>query len=494
MTVPYFYKNSNSRFLSIEGEDSNEFLQNLITNDINQCSKDNFLYSCLLTPQGKFLSDFFIFKQDEKYLLETHSFFYEKLLKKLNLYKLRSKVHIKEVYNLHSYSVFGDLQKDQDTLIFNIDPRNTNIGFKLIQALDITQDDWESNIENYLDLVAVAIGADLVPLIGENRTLCYFGLKIINLSPTIGLKAIIRGINKPEITLSEVSFYIAPRINSAGRIKHGNNAVELLLEENFDNAISFSKEIDNFNLQRRGLDQLITSQALKQIESNEEQKDFTTVVFKKDWHKGVIGIVASRLIEKYYRPTLVFTKSNDVLAASARSVKGYDVYNAIESCKEHLIQFGGHKYAAGLTLKPENYLAFKASFEKHVKKTIKKEMLNRTITVEEKIQFSEITPKFFRILKQFAPFGPSNKQPVFWSDNLNDTGYCKTVGEEGKHLKLSLRQDNSDIFKAIAFGLGDKLSLVKNKAQFKAAFNIDENNWNGVKSVQLKLLDIKSND
>jgi len=368
------------------------------------------------------------------------------------------------------------------------------IGFKLIQALDITQDDWESNIENYLDLVAVAIGADLVPLIGENRTLCYFGLKVINLSPTIGLKAIIRGINKPEITLSEVSFYIAPRINSAGRIKHGNNAVELLLEENFDNAISFSKEIDNFNLERRGLDQLITSQALKQIESNEEQKDFTTVVFKKDWHKGVIGIVASRLIEKYYRPTLVFTKSNDVLAASARSVKGYDVYNAIESCKEHLIQFGGHKYAAGLTLKPENYLAFKTSFEKHVKKTIKKEMLTPTITVEEKIQFSEITPKFFRILKQFAPFGPSNKQPVFWSDNLNDTGYCKTVGEEGKHLKLSLRQDNSDIFKAIAFGLGDKLSLVKNKAQFKAAFNIDENNWNGVKSVQLKLLDIKSND
>lgn len=368
------------------------------------------------------------------------------------------------------------------------------IGFKLIQALDITQDDWESNIENYLDLVAVAIGADLVPLIGENRTLCYFGLKVINLSPTIGLKAIIRGINKPEITLSEVSFYIAPRINSAGRIKHGNNAVELLLEENFDNAISFSKEIDNFNLERRGLDQLITSQALKQIENNQEQKDFTTVVFKKDWHKGVIGIVASRLIEKYYRPTLVFTKSNDVLAASARSVKGYDVYNAIESCKEHLIQFGGHKYAAGLTLKPENYLAFKTSFEKHVKKTIKKEMLTPTITVEEKIQFSEITPKFFRILKQFAPFGPSNKQPVFWSDNLNDTGYCKTVGEEGKHLKLSLRQDNSDIFKAIAFGLGDKLSLVKNKAQFKAAFNIDENNWNGVKSVQLKLLDIKSND
>jgi single-stranded-DNA-specific exonuclease len=368
------------------------------------------------------------------------------------------------------------------------------IGFKLIQALDLSQDDWESNIESYLDLVAVAIGADLVPLIGENRTLCYFGLKIINTSPTIGLKAIIRGINKPEITLSEVSFYIAPRINSAGRIKHGNNAVELLLEENFDNAITFSKEIDNFNLERRGLDQLITNQALKQIENNEEQKNFTTVVFKKDWHKGVIGIVASRLIEKYYRPTLVFTKSNDVLAASARSVKGYDVYNAIESCREHLIQFGGHKYAAGLTLKPENYSAFKSSFEKHVKKTIEKKMLTPTITIDEKIQLLEITPKFFRILKQFAPFGPSNKQPVFLSENLKDTGYCKTVGEDDKHLKLSLKQGNSDVFKAIAFGLGDKLSLIKNKAQFSGVFNIAENNWNGAKSIQLKLLDIKSND
>ena len=368
------------------------------------------------------------------------------------------------------------------------------IGFKLIQALDQSQDDWESNIESYLDLVAVAIGADLVPLIGENRTLCYFGLKIINTSPTIGLKAIIRGINKPEITLSEVSFYIAPRINSAGRIKHGNNAVELLLEENFDNAITFSKEIDNFNLERRGLDQLITNQALKQIENNEEQKNFTTVVFKKDWHKGVIGIVASRLIEKYYRPTLVFTKSNDVLAASARSVKGYDVYNAIESCREHLIQFGGHKYAAGLTLKPENYSAFKSSFEKHVKKTIEKKMLTPTITIDEKIQLLDITPKFFRILKQFAPFGPSNKQPVFLSENLKDTGYCKTVGEDDKHLKLSLKQGNSDVFKAIAFGLGDKLSLIKNKAQFSGVFNIAENNWNGAKSIQLKLLDIKSND
>ncbi|MGY8919575.1 MAG: single-stranded-DNA-specific exonuclease RecJ [Flavobacteriales bacterium] len=368
------------------------------------------------------------------------------------------------------------------------------IGFKLIQGLSARQEQWESNVENYLDLVAVAIGADMVPLVGENRTLCHFGLKIINSSPTTGLKAIIRGINKPEITLGEVSFYIAPRINSAGRIKHGNNAVELLLEDNFDNAISFSKEIDEFNIQRRGLDKLITNEALEQIEENEEQRDFTTVVFKEDWHKGVIGIVASRLIEKYYRPTLVFTKSNDVLAASARSVKGFDVYNAIESCKEHLIQFGGHKYAAGLTLKPESYFAFKQSFEEYVKTTIDKKLLTPIINVNEKIKLTDITPKFYRILKQFAPFGPANKQPVFYSDNLLDTGYCKTVGEDDKHLKLSLSQANSEVFKSIGFGLGDKLSLIENKTQFKAVFNIDENNWNGLKSIQLKLLDIKNND
>ena len=368
------------------------------------------------------------------------------------------------------------------------------IGFKLIQGLSARQEQWESNVENYLDLVAVAIGADMVPLVGENRTLCHFGLKIINSSPTTGLKAIIRGVNKPEITLGEVSFYIAPRINSAGRIKHGNNAVELLLEDNFDNAISFSKEIDEFNIQRRGLDKLITNEALEQIEENEEQSDFTTVVFKEDWHKGVIGIVASRLIEKYYRPTLVFTKSNDVLAASARSVKGFDVYNAIESCKEHLIQFGGHKYAAGLTLKPESYFAFKQSFEEYVKTTIDKKLLTPIINVNEKIKLTDITPKFYRILKQFAPFGPANKQPVFYSDNLLDTGYCKTVGEDDKHLKLSLSQANSEVFKSIGFGLGDKLSLIENKTQFKAVFNIDENNWNGLKSIQLKLLDIKNND
>ena len=271
------------------------------------------------------------------------------------------------------------------------------IGFKLIQALSISQENWDSNVESYLDLVSVAIGADLVPLVGENRTLCHFGLKVINSSPTTGLKAIIRGINKPEITLSEVSFFIAPRINSAGRIKHGNNAVELLMEESFDNAISFSKEIEEFNLERRGLDKIITVQALKQIVDNKEQNNFSTVVFQEDWHKGVIGIVASRLIEKHYKPTLVFTKSNDMLAASARSVKGFDVYNAIEACKAHLIQFGGHKYAAGLTLEPTNYAAFKNKFEEVVASSIERELLIPEITIDASLELSDINPKFFRI-------------------------------------------------------------------------------------------------
>ena len=367
------------------------------------------------------------------------------------------------------------------------------IGFKLVQALSISQENWDSNVERYLDLVSVAIGADLVPLVGENRTLCHFGLKVINSSPSAGIKAIIRGINKPEITLSEVSFFIAPRINSAGRIKHGNNAVELLMEESFDNAIFFSKEIDEFNLERRGLDKLITGQALKQIVDNKEQNNFSTVVFQEDWHKGVIGIVASRLIEKHYKPTLVFTKSNDVLAASARSVKGFDVYNAIEACKAHLIQFGGHKYAAGLTLKPEDYLAFKKCFEEYVENNIDEKSLSPVMMVDEKIELAEITPKFYRILKQFAPFGPANKQPVFCSENLSDSGYAKTVGVEDEHLKLSLLQKNSTVFKSIGFGLGDKLPLIKNKTEFKAVFNIDENNWNGIKSTQLKVLDIKNN-
>ena len=363
------------------------------------------------------------------------------------------------------------------------------IGYKLIQGLTLQKKIWNEVPENYLDLVAIAIGADLVPLNGENRVLCYHGLQVINKKPRAGIKAILRGIKNKSITLNEVSFQIAPRINAAGRIKHGNYAVELLIEEDFDKAIKFSNEIDIFNNQRREIDKIITSQALNQIEKNKEQKNFSTVVFQEDWHKGVVGIVASRLIEKYYRPTLVFTKSNDCYAASARSVKGFDIYNAIDSCKEYLIQYGGHKYAAGLTLKPQNFLKFKKAFEKTVKNSIDNKLMTPSIKVDEKINLSTITPKFYRILKQFAPFGPSNKKPIFLSENLIDTGFCKTVGEENNHLKCTVTQDGYK-FSSIGFGIGEKIGLIKNKTPFNAVYNIEENYWNGKTSMQLKLIDL----
>lgn len=363
------------------------------------------------------------------------------------------------------------------------------IGYKLIQGLNLQKKTWNEAPENYLDLVAIAIGADLVPLNGENRVLCYHGLQVINKNPRAGIKAILRGIKNKSITLNEVSFQIAPRINAAGRIKHGNNAVELLIEEDFDKAIKFSNEIDIFNNQRREIDKTITSQALIQIEKNKEKSNFSTVVFQEDWHKGVIGIVASRLIEKYYRPTLVFTKSNDCYAASARSVKGFDIYNAIESCKDYLIQYGGHKYAAGLTLKPDNFLKFKNAFEKIVKNSIDSKLMTPSIQVDEKIKLSTITPKFYRILKQFAPFGPSNNKPVFLSENLTDTGFCKTVGEENNHLKCIVIQKGYK-FSSIGFGIGEKIGLIKNKTPFNAVYNIEENYWNGKTSMQLKLIDL----
>jgi len=242
------------------------------------------------------------------------------------------------------------------------------VGFKLIQALAQNRYQTIEDLTPYLDLVATAIAADIVPITGENRVLAKFGLEVINTAPRPGIKALIKNIKKTTLTITDVVFIIAPRINAAGRIKHGNHAVELLTEYNQEQAEQFASEIEQYNSDRKLLDKQITVEALSQIERNNEQNNFTTVVFQEDWHKGVIGIVASRLTETYYRPTLVFTKSGDKLAASARSVKGFDVYNALENCAQHLEQFGGHMYAAGMTIKPENYAAFKNAFEEEVKK------------------------------------------------------------------------------------------------------------------------------
>ncbi|SDL62665.1 single-stranded-DNA-specific exonuclease RecJ [Kriegella aquimaris] len=366
------------------------------------------------------------------------------------------------------------------------------VGFKLVQALASRRDETIDDLIPYLDLVATAIGADIVPITGENRVLAYYGLRVINENPRVGFRAIINQIKKTELTITDVVFIIAPRINAAGRMKHGQHAVDLLTETNLIQAEQFASGIEKYNSDRRDLDQEITKEALSQIVENKEEERYTSVVFKETWHKGVIGIVASRLTETYYRPTLVFTKSGDKLAASARSVKGFDVYNALEGCSECIEQFGGHKYAAGLTLVENQYEAFKAQFEKVVGETIDPKLLIPEILIDAPIKLSEISPKLLRIIKQLAPFGPGNMTPIFMSENLNDSGYAKGVGEDGKHLKLSVNQNGIGPIGCIGFNLGEKLSLVKNGNRFSAAFSLDENEWQGHVSLQLKLRDIRN--
>ena len=368
------------------------------------------------------------------------------------------------------------------------------IGFKLIQALTKNRSQTIDDLIPYLDLVAAAIAADIVPMTGENRVLAHFGLQVINSNPRPGIKALIHQIKKQTLDITDVVFIIAPRINAAGRIKHGIHAVELLTEFDFEQAQQYASEIEAYNSERKDLDKLITKEALLQIEENQEKERFTTVVFQENWHKGVIGIVASRLIETYYRPTLVFTKSGDKYAASARSVKGFDVYNALEACSEHLEQFGGHMYAAGMTLAAENYQKFKDAFEKEVEKTIHPDMLIPEIAIDAEIDFSDISPKLTRILKQFEPFGPQNMTPVFLTKNVKDTGYGKPMGKEEAHLKLFVKQSRSfetEGIAAIGFGLGNKFDLTTHQKPFEAVYCIDENEWNGKLSLQLRVKDIK---
>ena len=365
------------------------------------------------------------------------------------------------------------------------------VGFKLIQALGVNRNQTIEDFIPYLDLVATAIAADIVPMTGENRILAYFGLQVINAEPRPGIKALIHQIKKQTLDITDVVFIIAPRINAAGRIKHGNHAVELLTEFDFEQAQQFASEIEQYNSDRKDLDKQITKEALLQIEENQEKERFTTVVFQENWHKGVIGIVASRLIETYYRPTLVFTKSGDFYAASARSVSGFDVYNALEACSEHLEQFGGHMYAAGMTLKPENYENFKAAFEKVVQETIHPDLLTPEITIDTEINFTEITPKLTRILKQFEPFGPQNMTPLFLTKDVRDTGYGKPLGQEDEHLKLFVKQNNSEGISAIGFGLGNKMDSIRNQKPFQILYSIDENEWKGKVSLQLTIRDIK---
>ena len=365
------------------------------------------------------------------------------------------------------------------------------VGFKLVQALARNKGQTIEDLVPYLDLVATSIAADIVPITGENRVLAKFGLEVINSNPRPGIKALMGSIKKNVLTITDVVFVIAPRINAAGRIKHGIHAVELLSEYDFNQAQLFAAEIEKYNTERKSLDKEITIEALNQIRDNREESRFSTVVYQENWHKGVIGIVASRLTEKYYRPTIVFTKSGDKLAASARSVKHFDIYNALEACAGHLEQFGGHMYAAGMTMQEHKFNDFKNAFEEEVKSSIDPDLLIQEIAIDCEIDFRDITPKFLRILKQFEPFGPENMNPIFCASNIIDTGYAKTIGADSEHLKAFVKQNGSEGIGVIGFNLGSKLSNIKNRKPFEAAFCIDENEYKGIVTIQLRLSDIR---
>ncbi len=374
------------------------------------------------------------------------------------------------------------------------DLSGAGIAFKIIQALNIRQGKSIDKIIPYLDLLAVAIAADIVPITDENRTLMYFGLQQLNLAPRPGLKVLMKSMTKTEWKVPDLVFILAPRINSAGRMDHGKRAVELLIEPDEMKAEEMGLALEDNNRQRRETDINITEEALQIITDHLDPDQYTTVVYDKNWHKGVVGIVASRLIEKYYRPTIVLTYSeaDDLWVGSARSVKNFDLYAVLDSLREYIHQFGGHKFAAGLSVKPENLKAFIKAFEAKVREVMPEEMREPELEIEEELDLIDITPKFYRLLKRFEPFGPGNMKPVFFTRDLRDTGFAKTVGKENRHLRMFVMDGTTRAsLVAIGFNLADKMPLIQNKQPFSAVYQIDENHWNGRTSLQLKLKDIK---
>jgi single-stranded-DNA-specific exonuclease len=367
------------------------------------------------------------------------------------------------------------------------------IGYKLIEAYSIKNNLPLENCHAYLDLVVTSIAADIVPIDGENRVMAFYGLEKINLKPRPGIKALLN-INqlKGPVTINTLVFTLGPRINAAGRIEHGSKAVELLSCEDETVVDDLAKAINETNSQRRDLDLGITSEAFELLENDPlVNNKRSTVLFNEHWHKGVIGIVASRLIEKYYRPTIVLTESDGKITGSARSVREYDVYSAIEKCSHLLEQFGGHKFAAGLTLKKENVEAFKLKFEEIVAGTITPEQLVPRIEIDAELEFHEITDKLLRILKQFAPHGPENMTPVFCARSVFETGWGQVFGNN--HLKLELFQkSNPNIrFQAIAYDKGDFINFFQRKTPMDIVFKIQENIYKGVSTIQLLVEDLR---
>jgi len=367
------------------------------------------------------------------------------------------------------------------------------VGFKLISALAPQFGLSDEEVFENLDLVATAIVADIVPMTGENRVLAFYGLKKANENPNNGIKALsfLSGLKK-ELHINNLVFIIAPRVNAAGRMDDATKAVRMFIAETYEEAMQYAEMLHSDNTDRKEADENITEEALALINDNVEwQKRKSTVVFKPHWHKGVVGIVASRLIEHYYRPTIVLTQSGKYAAGSARSVPGFNLYEAVHSCREHLLGYGGHFAAAGLTLELEKVDALRNKFEEVVAATISPDLLVPEIVIDAEISFSDIQWSFFNILQQMEPFGPENLRPVFLAKKVTDTGYSKIVKED--HLRFSLRQNNT-VFTGIGFGMAQKFHLLQNKQPVDLVFKIDENEWNGYKSLQLRVLDVRKSE
>ena len=361
------------------------------------------------------------------------------------------------------------------------------VGFKLIQAFSQQNNIDFSEIMEYLDLLTVSIGADIVPMTGENRVFSFYGLQQINKTPRVGLKALMEIANKTkDVTITDVVFGVAPRINAAGRIEHAKKAVEILVETDYAKAKLFADKIEENNKTRKGLDKNITKEALEMI----DVKKKSTVVHSEHWHKGVVGIVASRLIEDHYKPTIVLAEKDGILTGSARSVHDFNLYSAIAKCEHLCEKFGGHKYAAGLSIKKENLTQFIAAFEKAVSESITEDQLTPKINIDKVIDIDAVDDKLYRIIKQFAPFGPKNLSPIFVSKGVIDNGYGKQVGEDKTHLRINAKK-NKGAIAGIGFGMGDYFEIIKDNQTFDVCYSIDENEWNGKKSLQLRIRDIK---
>ena len=379
------------------------------------------------------------------------------------------------------------------------------VGFKLVQAYAMKHDIPEEELFPLLDLVVVSIAADIVPITGENRILAHYGLELVNKGPRTGIEAIllvgnVKRTNQAdkdyvfdkELTISDLVFMVGPRINAAGRIESAKNSVRLLVEKDQKKAMEIARKINLLNDERKSLDLHATTDALRIIREDEElRKANYTVVYNPEWHKGVIGIVASRLTETYYRPTIVLTYSNGLITGSARSVKDFDIYDAVDASSQYLEHFGGHKYAAGLSMKEENLEKFQHAFRDYVNEHITKEQLVPEIEIDSEIILRDISSRFYRILRQFAPFGPGNLSPLFMTNGLVDTGKARVVGKN--HLKLEVvHPDISGFpFSAIAFQQGHHYQEIREGKQFSACYHIEENEWNGVKSIQLNIKDLK---